>query len=706
MRIGGGAPTAFVITDSPAQKEGRARAEKEREVKRRTHGDEEPKKAGAAVKGKGRFDPNALPEEEYEFTGEEEVAPGAVPNVRTVYTPVPNRKRAGGARKKDHRKDASLSANPTKASKKIVRIDESVTVNDLAGMLSVKATAIIKSLMGLGMMAGVNQILDFETATIVIQEFGFEAHNATVSLADIFDTKKHGSKAVHAGDAITRPPVVTIMGHVDHGKTSLLDVIRSANVAGGEKGGITQHIGAYQVEYNGRKLTFLDTPGHEAFTAMRSRGAQVTDVVILVVAADDGVMPQTVEAIAHAKAAGVPIIVAINKIDKQGVNLDRLYRELADQAVISEEWGGDCMFVKVSAKTKEGIPDLLESIVLQADVLDLKTPAEGLSSGIVIEAKLDKSRGPVATVIVTQGILKVSDWLVAGQTYGRIRAMFDDKGERLNEAGPSTPVEILGLSEVPAAGDQFNCVVNDSVAKEAVSYRIEKQRQKDLASQPKATLEDLLARMSAENVKTIELPLIIKADTQGSVEAIRSSVKKLDTEKVKVKILHGAVGGITETDVTLGMASGALVVGFNVRPDRVAAQIAEREGVPLQCFGIIYELIDSVQNAMVGKLAPVKMEKFLGRAEVRSLFSVPKIGVIAGTAVLDGKITRNSHMRVIRDNVVIYTGRVSSLKRFKDDAKEVVQGFECGIGVENYNDLKIGDVLEAFVIEEVAATLH
>ena len=433
----------------------------------------------------------------------------------------------------------------------------------------------------------------------------------------------------------------------------------------------------------------------------------MTDVVVLVVAADDGVMPQTIEAIAHAKAAGVPIVVAVNKIDKDGASPERIQRELAQHNVTPEEWGGDSMFVPVSAKTKEGIPALLEAILLQADVLDLKAAVDGLASGFVIEAKLDKSRGPVVTVLVTQGTLKQQDWIVAGTSAGRIRAMFNDKNQRLAEAGPAMPVEILGLSEVPAAGDTFNCVVNDAIAKEAVAFRVEKQRQKELASRQTSSLQDIMAMLGqSESSKAKELGVIVKADTHGSVEAIKASLQKLDHEKVKTRVIHSAVGSITETDVTLAEASGALILGFNVRPDRQASSAAESKGVQIHCFGIIYELIDMVQAAMVGKLAPIRTEKVQGHAEVRNLFSVPKIGVIAGTAVTDGKITRNSHMRVVRDGIVIYTGRVSSLRRFKDDAKEVVQGFECGIGVENYNDLKVGDVLESFVIEETAATLN
>lgn len=620
-----------------------------------------------------------------------------------VRTMIPNRKKASQSFKRKESNKKTEIANPTKASKKIIRVDESITVNDLAGELSQKASAVIKVLMKLGMSASINQQLDFDTATFVAQEFGFETQSSSISIGDILARKTIKNDETNA---LPRPPIVTIMGHVDHGKTSLLDAIRSANVAAKEAGGITQHIGAYQIDYKGQKLTFLDTPGHEAFTAMRARGAQVTDIVVLVVAADDGVMPQTSEAIAHAKAANVPIIVAINKIDKPGANIDRINRELSEQGVLPEEWGGDAMFVQVSAKTHQGINELIESILLQAEVLDLKASKDTLAEGVVIEAKLDKSRGPVATVIVTKGCLKPQDFIVVGTSMGRVRAMTDASGSKVVFADPATPVEITGLSEVPAAGDQFNCVVSDAIAKEAVAYRIEKQRQKDLVNQRSSSMDELLALMTGTEDKAQEISVIIKADTHGSAEAIRASLQKLDSAKVKTKILLSAVGGITETDVILAKASNALILGFNVRPDRVAAQVAEQSSIKIQCYSIIYELIEAVQAAMVGTLAPIRQDKVIGHAEVRNTFSVPKVGVIAGSMISDGKVIRNSHVRIVRDGVVIYTGRIGSLKRFKDDAKEVAQGFECGIGVENYNDIKVGDVLEAFIIEEIAATLN
>lgn len=638
-------------------------------------------------------------DEELDLYGDLEVSDEQGIVVRTM---IPNRKKASQAFKKKEMKKAEV-ANPTKASKKIIRIDEHITVNDLAGELSQKATAVIKVLMKLGMSATINQQLDFDTATFVAQEFGYETQSSSVTIGDILARRTVQNNEVNS---FPRPPIITIMGHVDHGKTSLLDAIRSANVAAKEAGGITQHIGAYQIDYKGQKLTFLDTPGHEAFTAMRARGAQVTDIVVLVVAADDGVMPQTIEAISHAKAANVPVIVAVNKIDKPGANLDRINRELSEQGIMPEEWGGDSIFVQVSAKTHQGLNELIESILLQAEVLDLKAPKDTLAEGIVIEAKLDKARGPVATIIVTKGTLKNQDFIVVGTSMGRIRAMNDANGEKITSAEPATPVEIIGLSDVPAAGDQFNCVVSDAIAKEAVAYRIEKQRQKDLASQRGSSMDELLALMAKAEDKAKEVSIIIKADTHGSAEAIRASLAKLDTPKVKTKILHAAVGGITETDVILAKASTALILGFNVRPDRVAAQVAEQAGIKIQCYSIIYELIEAVQAAMVGTLAPIKQDKIIGHAEVRNTFSVPKVGVIAGSMISDGKVMRNSHVRIVRDGVVIYTGRIGSLKRFKDDAKEVSQGFECGIGVENYNDIKVGDILEAFIVEEIAATLH
>jgi translation initiation factor IF-2 len=695
--IGGGfgTPEAGAV----AGKEPGTRRDREKEALKRKQNEEIETKVKARAKGRQSED-ELLDEElldELLLEGDAEEAVVA-PTVRTM---IPNRKKGSFKPiKKDKRSDAL--ANPTKASKKVLKVDNTISVADLAGLLSIKSSLVIKSLMKLGLMATVNQMLDIETSTLVAQEFGFEVQDSTVSIDDILSKKK--TDVHESGEHTFRSPVVTIMGHVDHGKTSLLDAIRSTNVADKEAGGITQHIGAYQVSHNDQKITFLDTPGHEAFTSMRARGAQVTDIVVLVVAADDGVMPQTIEAINHARAAKVPVIVAVNKMDKSGASLEKIQRELSQHNVVPEDWGGDCIFVPVSAKTRAGIDSLLESILLQAEVLELKASEEGLAQGVVIEARLDKSRGPVASVIVTQGTLKVSDVIVVGTSYGRVRAMFNDKGERVTVAGPSMPIEIIGIGEVPSSGDMFNCVVNEAIAKEAVGFRIEKQKLKESSTSVKASLADLLAKMQ-DGSAAMDFPIILKADTHGSVEAIKNAVSKLQSTKIKSKFIHSGVGAITETDVTLAEASNALILGFNVRPDRAAAELAEREKVDLRVFSIIYEIVDSIQAIMVGRLAPVRSEKIQGHAEVRSVFSVPKIGNIAGCAVTDGIFTRNSHIRVLRDSIVIYTGRVGSLKRFKDDVKEVRDGFECGIGVENYNDIKPGDVLESFIIEETADTL-
>jgi len=622
-------------------------------------------------------------------------------NVRTM---VSTKKRKFPFKRKEARVE-NTSANPTKASKRIIRIDEHISVNDLAAEMSQKAGAVVKVLMNLGVLATANKVLDFDTATLVANEFQYETQNVTVSLEDIIG--KNQTKQTSSVVEESRPPIITIMGHVDHGKTSLLDALRQANVVSGEAGGITQHIGAYQITHDDRKLTFLDTPGHEAFTSMRARGAKVTDIVVLVVAADDGVMPQTIEAIAHSKAAGVPMIVAVNKIDKPNINLDKLNSELAEQGVISEEWGGDSMFVKVSAKTREGLDQLIEAILLQADVLELKSQAQGFAEGVVIESKRDKSRGPIATVIVTKGLLKQQDSVVIGKTMGRVRAMYNDKNVLIKEASPGTPVELIGLNNVPDAGDIFYAVASDAVAREAVAYKLEKHRQAQLASQKSTSMSDLHALFEVQqtSVKAHELNLIIKADTHGSVEAIKASLEKLDTSKVKNKVVLAAVGGITETDVVLADASSAIIIGFNARPDKIAVNRAESNGVKMMFFNIIYELIDAVKISMAGTLDPIKQDKIIGHADIRNLFTVPKIGVIAGCLVTDGKITRPCRLRVIREGIVGYTGQLSSLKRFKDDAKEVMHGFECGIGVENYNDLKVGDVLEAYIVEEVAAEL-
>lgn len=676
----------------------RSKDHKDREKQRRNA--EEMERANKIAKAKG----TRFYEEDDDLNLNVDSIEGPSENTINVRTMVSPKKRRPSAFKRKEHTETHLS-NPTKASKKIIRIDSHISVNDLASELSQKVAVVIKTLLKLGMFATANKVLDFDTATLIAQEFSYETQNVSVSLEDIIaqkNTKQQVDISIEQ-----RPPIITIMGHVDHGKTSLLDALRKTNVVASEAGGITQHIGAYQIEYQNRKLTFLDTPGHEAFTSMRARGAQVTDIVILVVAADDGVMPQTIEAIAHAKAANVPIIVAINKIDKPNINIERITRELSEHGVISEEWGGDAIFVQVSAKTRKGLDQLIESILLQSDVLELKAPINGFAEGVVIEARRDKSRGPVATVIVTKGTLKQQDSIVIGKTMGRVRAMYSDNGTTLKDAIPGTPVELIGLDDVPDAGDIFNAVASDAIAREAVAYRTEKHRQAVLASQKPISTNDLMALFAQKesSKKTTELSIIIKADTHGSAEAIKASLQKLDTEKVKNKVVLAAVGGITETDIVLADASRALVLGFNVRPDKIASQRAESTGIKIMFFNIIYELIEAVKVAMAGTLAPIKQDKVIGHAEIRNLFTVPKVGVIAGSLVTDGKIVRPCRLRVVRDGIVQYTGHLGSLKRFKEDAKEVMHGFECGIGVENYNDLKVGDVLEAYIIEEIAAEL-
>lgn len=644
--------------------------------------DEKTKKTIKVIKGKTSYEQtdNDFMEELYE----DSTVDGS--GVRTV---IPNRKKGSVLRRRDDKNQSS--DNSTKLSKRTIRFDDSITVQDLALAMSVKSFAVIKTLKQLGSIVSASDTLDIETAVLVAQEFDFEVQNVTVSIQDILKVKNDHIEQK------ARAPIVTIMGHVDHGKTSLLDSIRKANVASREAGGITQHIGAYQVTSSGKPITFIDTPGHEAFTSMRARGAKTTDIIILVVAADDGVMPQTVEAISHAQSAKVPIIVAINKIDKPNVQLERIQKELADRNVISEEWGGDTLFVKVSAKTGEGLDLLLENILLQAEVLDLKAPPSGPASGVVLEAKLDKSRGVAATLLVQSGCLKTTDWIVAGTTLGRVRAMFNDKNQSIKEAYPSTPIEILGLNQVPQAGDIFTCVANESIAKEAVEYRLRKLKEK-LVENSKPSVENMFAQMQSITQDTLNI--IIKADTHGSAEALRASILKLQTPEIKTHIVHWAVGGITETDVQLAHASKACIFGFSVRPDKQAALLAERDHITCETYTIIYELIDRIKELMSGRLSPTKQEKVLGRAEIRNIFSVPKIGNIAGVSVLDGKIVRSSQIRVIRDGTIVYTGKISSLKRFKDDAKEVLQGFECGLGVENFNDLKLGDIFESFTIED------
>lgn len=610
----------------------------------------------------------------------------------------------GGPRggRKDHRggRDEAPMAAAQEARIIEVHVPETITVSELAHKMSIKASEVIKSLMKMGQLVTINQSLDQDTAMIVVEEMGHKAVTAALDDPEAFTEEDVSGQTA---EALPRAPVVTVMGHVDHGKTSLLDYIRRAKVAAGEAGGITQHIGAYHVETPRGVISFLDTPGHEAFTAMRARGAQATDIVILVVAADDGVMPQTKEAIKHAKAAGVPIVVAINKIDKPDSNPDRVRQELVVEEVVPEEYGGESPFVPVSAKTGEGIDNLLEQVLLQAEVLELKAPVDAMAKGLVIEAQLDKGRGPVATVLVQSGTLKTGDVVLAGQTFGRVRAMLDENGKPIKSAGPSIPVEIQGLTEVPQAGDEFMVMSDERRAREIATYRAGKFRNTKLAKQQAAKLENMFSDMTAGEVKS--LPIIIKADVQGSQEALAQSLLKLSNEEVKVQMVYAGVGGISESDVNLAIASKAVIVGFNVRADAGARKTAEGNGIDIRYYNIIYDAVDELKAAMSGMLAPEKREEVIGSAEIRTVFVASKIGTVAGCMVTSGMVTRNSHFRLLRDNVVIYTGELESLKRVKDDVREVKEGFECGIKLKNYNDIKEGDQLEFFEVKEIARTL-
>ena len=585
-----------------------------------------------------------------------------------------------------------------KASKRVVRIAEGVNVAELARQMGVKAGEIIRKLMDLGVMSTLNQVLDVDTATLVASEFGYSVENVGF---DVESAIEEGEEEV-AGEMVTRPPVVTVMGHVDHGKTSLLDAIRHTNVTEREFGGITQHIGAYTVEVHGRKISFVDTPGHEAFTAMRARGAKVTDMVILVVAADEGVMPQTVEALNHAKAAGVPIIVAINKIDRPESNLDRVKQQLTEHGLIPEDYGGDTITVPVSARSGEGVERLLEMILLQADVMELKANPDRSARGTVVESELDRGRGPVATVLIQEGTLRQGDPFVCGITYGRVRAMQDHLGQRVTEAGPSTPVEIFGLSSVPEPGTAFTVVVDEAKARQVAEFRRSKQREGVLQKTSRVSLEDLSSRMAAGEVK--DLRVIIKGDVNGSVEALAESLARLSTSEVKVELIHKSVGAISETDVTLASASKAVLIGFNVRPEPKAAQLAEKEGVDIRLYTIIYEVINDMREAMEGLLAPTYREKSLGRAEVRQTFVVQGT-TVAGVMVTEGKLLRSARARLVRDGRVMWEGKIATLRRFKDDAREVLAGYECGIGLENFNDVKPSDVIEDFEMETVLRKL-
>lgn len=576
-----------------------------------------------------------------------------------------------------------------------VLIPEEIAVSELASRLKVTATEVIKKLMGLGVMASINEIIDFDTASLVAEELGAKVEKEVIVtieerlIADEEDPEESLEE---------RCPVVVVMGHVDHGKTSILDRIRNANVAEGEAGGITQHIGAYQVYYNDKKITFLDTPGHEAFTSMRARGANITDIAILVVAADDGIMPQTVESINHAKAAGVSIIVAINKMDKEGANADKVKQELTEHGLVVEEWGGDVIAVPVSAKTGMGIDELLENILLVSEVRELKANPNKLAKGTVIEARLDKGKGPTATVLVQGGTLNSGDVIIAGTAVGRVRTMTNDKGRKIEKAGPSTPVEITGLGDVPSAGDIFNAVADEKLARELVEQRKHEAKEEVFKQYQKVTLDNLFAQISEGEMK--ELPLIVKADVQGSVEAVKQSLEKLSNEEVRVKVIHGAVGAVSESDIMLANASNAIIVGFNVRPDPVAKDSAERDGVDIRLYRVIYDAIEEISTAMKGMLAPKFREVETARVEVRQVYKITNVGIVAGSYVLSGKVGRNNEIRVVRDGIVIAEDKMSSLKRFKDDVKEVAEGYECGITLEKFSDIKEGDIFEAFFMEE------
>ncbi|MGL4451610.1 MAG: translation initiation factor IF-2 [Sarcina sp.] len=597
--------------------------------------------------------------------------------------------------KKKKKKKGAKVEESEELNVEVIEIGETITVKDLAEKLNKPNNEVIKTLMFEGVMAGLNQEINFEIAEKVAAKFEIEAYKKEEEeLLEEFEEEEIDTASLEK-----RPAIITVMGHVDHGKTSILDAIRKTKVASGEAGGITQHIGAYTVQVDGETLTFLDTPGHEAFTAMRARGAQITDVVILVVAADDGIMPQTAEAINHCKAAKVPMVVAINKIDREGANIEKVKQGLAEHGLIVEDWGGDVVAVPVSAKTGEGLDTLLEMVVLSAEMQSLVANPHRKAKGTVIESKLDKGRGAVASLLVQDGTLNSGDSIFVGNTYGRIRAMFDDDGKKIKTAGPSIPVEVLGLSEVPAAGDRFIVVKDEKTARQMAEKRVAKQRQESFNASNRVSLEDLYSQIKEGKVK--ELSVIVKADVQGSVEAIKGSLEKLSTDDVKVRVIHGGVGAITETDVTLSTASNALLIGFNVRPTVTASALASKEEVEIKTYSIIYEAIEDVKSAMIGMLDPIEREVILGNVEIRATYKISAVGTIAGCYVLDGKIVRNAGVRIIRDGIVVKEGKLASLKRFKDDVKEVKAGYECGLSIENYNDIKEGDIIEAYTMEQI-----
>ena len=605
-----------------------------------------------------------------------------------------NKQRYSNKRETEQDKLRRLELERARKQQLRVRIPDVISVGELATRLKVTATEVIKKLMMLGVMATINEEIDFDTASLVAEELGAKVeHEVIVTIEDRLIDEDDDAE-----DTEERCPVVVVMGHVDHGKTSILDRIRNAHVTAGEAGGITQHIGAYQVRYEGKDITFLDTPGHEAFTAMRARGANITDIAILVVAADDGIMPQTVESINHAKAAGITVIVAINKMDKEGANPDRVKEELTKYGMVCEEWGGDVICVPVSAKTGEGIDELLENILLVAETSELKANPDRRAKGTVVEARLDKGRGPIATLLVQNGTLHTGDVIIAGTAVGRVRVMTNDKGKTVHTAGPSVPVEITGLAEVPEAGDVFNAVEDERLARELVEQRKHEAKQAKFNEYQKVTLDNLFSQIEQGEMK--ELSLIVKADVQGSVEAVTQSLEKLSNEEVRVRVIHGGVGGIKESDVMLASASNAIIIGFNVRPDQTAEEIAARDKVDIRTYRVIYDAIEEIETAMKGMLAPKYREVVMGRIEVRQVYKISNVGAVAGAYVLSGKVTRQCEIRVVRDGIVIAEDKMSSLKRFKDDAKEVGEGYECGITLEKFRDFKEGDIFEAFIMEE------
>lgn len=652
-------------------------------------------KSGAGKKKGGKFHLGKKKEEQSKE--KDKTLPAKQPDKKKGKSGKSSQSGTPGGRPAKKAAKAAPPPPPVSHIKKIT-VGESISVQELAKRMGKTANEVIKKLFELGIPATLNQEIDSDTAVIVASEYGIETEvkiqKPITEIEDVPDPEE---------SLVPRPPVVTVMGHVDHGKTSLLDAIRETNVTATEAGGITQHIGAYQVTVKGKKITFLDTPGHEAFTAMRARGAEATDIAVLVVAADDGVMPQTVEAINHCRAANVPIIVAVNKMDKPTANIERIKQQLSEHGLIPEEWGGDTIFVPVSAKMKQGIDQLLEMILLVAEINDLKANPNRLARGVVIEAELDKGRGSVATVLVQKGTLRVGDNIVIGSVYGKVRAMFDDKGRRVKEALPSTPVEVLGLSAVPDPGDIFDVVADEKLAKEIATQREIARKEKEYKEASKMRLEDLFKQMNTEGMQ--ELNLVLKSDVHGSAEALSQALLRLSTDEVKVNVIHNGVGAISEADIMLAAASNAIVIGFNVRPDGNARRAAEQEKVEIRSYRVIYDVIEDIKAAMSGLLEPELKEVFLGQVEVRAVFKVPRVGNIAGGYVLEGRITNKSNVRVVRNGVVIHEGRLHSLKRFKDDVKEVPQGYECGIGIENFNDIKEGDIIEAFEVQEVKREL-